>query len=123
MKRIHLASESGGRSRCRYTSRPSTRAKFVPLADFMALPVEMRCIECNKKAEAATHAPAHNHDWSDGWRNGYFCAIAMLLREEGSATTVVRSLFRQGGGVDDIDAADLALFREHGLIDDREKKA
>ncbi|NIF40129.1 hypothetical protein F3J14_04275 [Burkholderia sp. Tr-862] len=123
MKRIHLATDSGGRSRCRYTSRPSTRAKFVPLADFMALPVELRCIECDKKAATATHSPAHNQDRNDGWRNGYFCAIAMLLREEGSATTVVRSLFRQGGSIDGIDSEDLALFREHGLIDDNERKA
>jgi len=51
-KRVHLATESGGRSRCRYTSRPSVRAKFVPLAEFLAMPVELRCVECAKEAEA-----------------------------------------------------------------------
>lgn len=50
-KRIHLASESGGRSRCRYTSRPSVRAVFLPLAAFLALPVYVRCIECDRRAK------------------------------------------------------------------------
>lgn len=117
MKRIHLASGNGGRSRCRYTSRPSTRAKFVPLAEFEALPIEMRCIECEKKATTMTQAR------NQCWRDGYFCAVAMLLREEGRATAAVLSLFRQGGSIDGIDASDLALFREHGLIDDMERKA
>jgi hypothetical protein len=52
VKRIHLATESGGRSRCRYTSRPSARATFVPLARFMTLPAEARCSECAKVAAA-----------------------------------------------------------------------
>lgn len=51
------------------------------------------------------------------WRNGYFCAVAVLLREEGSESQVVRSLFGQGGSTEGIDAGELALFREHGLID------
>ncbi|WP_176000171.1 hypothetical protein [Burkholderia vietnamiensis] len=53
VRRIHLANDTGGRSRCRYTSRPSVRAKFVPLAEFMALPKEARCVECERKAKAA----------------------------------------------------------------------
>ncbi|MBU9200252.1 hypothetical protein KTD31_02380 [Burkholderia multivorans] len=52
-KRIHLASDTGGRSRCRYTSRPSVRATFVPLSAFLALPVSLRCSECNLKVRAA----------------------------------------------------------------------
>lgn len=60
-KRVHLSTESGGRSRCRYTSRPSTRAKFVPLADFVAVPVEMQCVECAKLAAASSRS---NHQ---GW--------------------------------------------------------
>lgn len=54
---------------------------------------------------------------NQAWRNGYFCAVSVLLREEGSASEVVRSLFRQGGSVEGINAADLALFHEHGLLD------
>lgn len=54
---------------------------------------------------------------NQAWRKGYFCAVSVLLREEGSASEVVRSLFRQGGSVEGIDATDIALFREHGLLD------
>lgn len=54
-KRIHLATENGGRSRCRYTSRPSIRALFVPLDQFKAMPEERRCKECAARiAEAVT---------------------------------------------------------------------
>lgn len=55
-KRVHLATEVGGRSRCRYTSRPSTRAAFVPLAGFLALPADVRCSECQVKADRAAVA-------------------------------------------------------------------
>jgi len=50
-KRIHLATSIGGRSRCRYTSRPSVRAVFVPLETFLTMPVAGRCSECQKAAE------------------------------------------------------------------------
>ncbi len=46
MKRIHLATEKGGRSRCRYTSRPSIRALFVPLEQFMTTSEWQRCQDC-----------------------------------------------------------------------------
>ena len=46
MKRIHLATEKGGRSRCRYTSRPSIRALFVPQEQFMTTPESQRCQNC-----------------------------------------------------------------------------
>ncbi|HIH2744994.1 TPA: DNA translocase FtsK [Burkholderia lata] len=52
-----------------------------------------------------------------GWSRGYYCAVAMLLHEEGGASEVVRSLFRQGGSTDGIDESDAALFRAHGLMD------
>ncbi len=45
-KRIHLASTAGGRSRCRYTSRPSIRALFVPREQFESTPAAQRCQEC-----------------------------------------------------------------------------
>jgi hypothetical protein len=49
-KRIHLATETGGRSDCRYSSRPSRRVAFVPLEDFLKLPAHMRCKECERSA-------------------------------------------------------------------------
>ncbi|GGD98259.1 hypothetical protein BG57_30600 [Caballeronia grimmiae] len=55
-ERVHLATDSGGGSRCRYTSRPSAKATFVPLADFLALPVEVRCVECARKAVVPSNA-------------------------------------------------------------------
>lgn len=49
------------------------------------------------------------------WQRGYYCAVAVLLREEGHATTAVRSLYAQGGGTRFADAEDIALFAQHGL--------
>lgn len=48
-KRIHLATETGGRSRCRYTARPSIRAVFVPQEQFVATPEAQRCHDCQAK--------------------------------------------------------------------------
>uniref|UniRef100_A0A6H1ZJ13 Uncharacterized protein n=1 Tax=viral metagenome TaxID=1070528 RepID=A0A6H1ZJ13_9ZZZZ len=45
-KRVHLATEKGGRSRCRYTARPSIRALFVPQEQFTATPEALRCHDC-----------------------------------------------------------------------------
>lgn len=50
------------------------------------------------------------------WQRGYYCAVATLLREEGLATTAVRSLYAQGGGTKFADAEDIALFAQHGLV-------
>ena len=50
------------------------------------------------------------------WARGYHCAVAMALSEAGEVTTTVKSLFRQGGGVEHADEQDRALFRRHGLI-------
>lgn len=50
------------------------------------------------------------------WCQGYYCAVAALLRETGSADTNVRSLFGQGGDPELADDYDKALFREHGLM-------
>ncbi|ADV02180.1 hypothetical protein [Alicycliphilus denitrificans] len=52
----------------------------------------------------------------DSWTRGYYCAVAVLLREEGAVTPQVRSLFKQGGAPHEAAAGDLALFAEHGLI-------
>lgn len=50
------------------------------------------------------------------WCKGYYCAVAVLLREEGHVTPAVRSLFDQGGGAENADPDDISLFREHGLL-------
>lgn len=49
------------------------------------------------------------------WSRGYFCAVAVLLREEGHASAEVRSLYEQGGNPQAADPDDAALFAEHGL--------
>jgi len=46
---------------------------------------------------------------------GYFCAVAVALREDGD-TTIVRSLFRQGGDAKLADPLDIELFCEYGLM-------
>lgn len=51
----------------------------------------------------------------DDFTRGYFCAVAVALREHGD-TTVVRSMFSQGGDPLRADTNDIALFREHGLM-------
>ncbi len=53
---------------------------------------------------------------SDQWSRGYYCAVSILLREEGIATTQVRSLFGQGGDWRKADPFDIALFKEYGLV-------
>ena len=50
------------------------------------------------------------------WSRGYYCAVAVLLRESGTVTPDVRSLFDAGGGHEHADAEDMGLFREHGLV-------
>jgi hypothetical protein len=46
---------------------------------------------------------------------GYYCAVASLLREEGSVTTGIRSLYKQGGWVELADDEDRELFKFYGL--------
>lgn len=48
---------------------------------------------------------------------GYFCAVAILLREKGAADTYVRSLFNQGGIPSLASPEDIELFRAHGLME------
>lgn len=50
------------------------------------------------------------------WVRGYFCAVAVLLREEGAVTPAVKSLFDQGGSALKADVEDQELFRAHGLM-------
>ncbi|WP_454727905.1 MULTISPECIES: hypothetical protein [Cupriavidus] len=50
------------------------------------------------------------------WARGYFCAVAVLLREEEAVTTTVRSLFTGGGDSRHADPEDQALFRQYGLM-------
>jgi hypothetical protein len=49
------------------------------------------------------------------WLRGYYCAVAVLLREAGSVTTEVRSLYEQGGDPAQADPHDVELFEAHGL--------
>ncbi|WP_244131271.1 DNA translocase FtsK [Burkholderia gladioli] len=66
---------------------------------------------------ATSTRPSRKRPSDGGWSRGYFCAVALLLNEEGGASEVVRSLFRQGGSTDGIEESDAALFRAHGLMD------
>ncbi|AQH05622.1 hypothetical protein A9R05_42125 (plasmid) [Burkholderia sp. KK1] len=66
---------------------------------------------------ATSTTPSRKRPSDGGWSRGYFCAVAILLNEEGGASEVVRSLFRQGGSTDGIEELDAALFRAHGLMD------
>lgn len=50
------------------------------------------------------------------FERGYFCAVSVLLREHGQASSDVRSLFAQGGDPTEADPFDVELFREHGLM-------
>ncbi|MEW6343028.1 MAG: hypothetical protein AB1704_20395 [Pseudomonadota bacterium] len=68
-------------------------------------------VEKRNKRNAPTDVRAGNE-----WCKGYYCAVSVLLREEGIVTPAVRSLFDQGGGADSADPVDIALFREHGLL-------
>jgi hypothetical protein len=52
----------------------------------------------------------------DKWARGYFCAVGVALREDGD-TTIVRSLFAQGGDPTRADPLDVELFIEGGLLD------
>ena len=52
-KKVHLAAGEGigGRSRCRYSSRPSRKVRIVSLSEFLSLPDETKCSECARVAE------------------------------------------------------------------------
>lgn len=52
----------------------------------------------------------------DDFARGYFCAVAVLLRETGCPDTHIRSLFSQGGDAAKADAEDVELFTQHGLL-------
>jgi len=54
-----------------------------------------------------------------GWRRGFFCAVAVLLKQTchpGISTPDLTSLFKAGGDWKDADPEDVKTFREHGLI-------
>lgn len=56
---------------------------------------------------------------------GYYCAVAVLLKEEG-LNTHSESLFRQGGSKAAIllcaDKQDIETMKQHGLFDDKPVK-
>jgi hypothetical protein len=52
----------------------------------------------------------------DDFARGYFCAVAVLLRLEGTVDANVRELFVAGGHGVGADPEDVALFVTHKLI-------
>lgn len=74
--KIHLATERGGRSRCRYSSRPSSRVAIKPLDAFLRLPDSVRCQECDRAARAAAagvQPSAECPNVKGNPRDGYYC--------------------------------------------------
>lgn len=53
------------------------------------------------------------------WERGYFCAVAMLILQEGLATTAATSLFK-GADWTKADPEDIDTFRQYGLISEVE---
>ena len=53
---------------------------------------------------------------SDDWLRGYYCAVAIMLREAGAVTPEILSLYRQGGDAARADPSDVMLFRNYGLM-------
>lgn len=49
------------------------------------------------------------------WLRGYYCAVAVLLRETGCVTAEIRNLYEQGGDASQADPHDTELFAHHGL--------
>lgn len=70
----------------------------------------------SRKSFVAGCASQANANEQSHWVRGYFCAVAVLLREEGSVTPAVKSLFEQGGSALKADVEDRELFRTHGLM-------
>jgi hypothetical protein len=54
-------------------------------------------------------------DKAKEWNRGYYCAVAVMLKYEGSVTSIIRELFESGGNVWYADEEDKAVFKEHGL--------
>lgn len=59
----------------------------------------------------------------NSFENGYFCAVAALLRMEGCVNAQIRELFEGGGDPAKADRFDVELFRAHGLISDGQAPA
>ncbi len=73
--KVHLArgAGEGGRSKCRYTSRPSRRVRLLPLDEFLALGKDSQCMECaraaallGRSAGEAAHPRPPTDEVSDG---------------------------------------------------------
>lgn len=48
IKKAHLAILSNTRSVCRYSSRPSRQVRVYKIAEFLKVPVNQRCTECDQ---------------------------------------------------------------------------
>ncbi len=68
-------------------------------------------VEAQREAHRSA-VPADGRQWS----SGYYCAVALLLRNEGMVTPAIRELFDAGGGHEHTDPGDVETFRAHGLI-------
>jgi len=58
--------------------------------------------------------PIRANDTKD-WERGYFCAIAMYLKERGTVDAIGRDLYHAGGDPSNADREDLDVFIECGL--------
>lgn len=52
----------------------------------------------------------------DDFVHGYYCAVAVALREAGTVTKAVQSMFEQGGAPERAAPEDVELFKQYGLM-------
>lgn len=67
MKKVHVLSKGGGRTRCRYSSRPSRKVRAMTEADFLEQPENVQCSECRK--DVAPHGVIRAQVAPGKWAN------------------------------------------------------
>jgi hypothetical protein len=77
--------------------------------------LNMENIDLREQLARRTSTADAVRDARNDFERGYFCAVAVALREDGPVTTV-RSMFSQGGDANKADPFDIDLFVEHGLM-------
>lgn len=84
---------------------------YIP--EMVLHPKTLKAVDEMKKGLAEGESAQHH------WSRGYFCAVSVLIRENGRDTNS-DSLFSAGGGVERAlacaDAQDIEVFRQHGLL-------
>lgn len=70
------------------------------------------CKEHRRSRNGSGQKPVQQSDFV----NGYYCAVAVALREEGTVTRTVQSMFNQGGSPELANPEDVELFRQFGLM-------